>query len=70
MITRKDFNLAAIRVFCDMIVADGYVVDDELTKLAEIAMDYKLTTSDTKISRRNEKQKKGISMTMLIFRKF
>ena len=59
MITRKDFNLAAIRVFCDMIVADGYVVDDELTKLAEIAMDYKLTTSDTKISRRNEKQKNG-----------
>lgn len=57
MVTRKDFNLAAIRIFCDMIVADGYVVKEELAALANIAKDYKLTKSDAQSLKRNEKLK-------------
>lgn len=43
MVTRKDFNLAAIRLFCDMIVADGLVVGSELAEFEKWQKDYGLT---------------------------
>ena len=42
MVTRKDFNLAAIRIFCDMIVADGLIVGSELAEFEKWQNDYGL----------------------------
>ena len=52
MVTRKDFNLAAIRIFCDMIVADGLVVGSELAEFEKWQKDYGLigdTLADEKV---------------------
>ena len=48
MMTRKDFERAAIRILCEMIVADGYVVKEELGELAKWAHEYKLWMPDYK----------------------
>lgn len=45
MVTRKDFNKAAIRLFSDMILADGFIVKEELVYLARVAKDYKLSSA-------------------------
>ena len=40
--SKKEFNKAAIRIFCDMILADGYIAKEELVEFAKIAKDYRL----------------------------
>ena len=47
MVTKKDFNKAAIRLFIDMILADGFIVKEELVYLAKVAKDYKLSSVAT-----------------------
>lgn len=53
-ISKKDFNKAAIRVFCDIIKADGYIAKEELAEFAKIAKEYRLMkdkSGDTKNSK-------------------
>lgn len=44
MVTKKDFYKAAIRLFSDIILADGFIVKEELVYLAKVAKDYKLSS--------------------------
>lgn len=43
-ITKNDFNKAALRIFYDMINADGYLVDSELVMLEKLKEKYSLTS--------------------------
>ena len=44
MATKKDFYKAAIRLFSDIILADGFIVKEELVYLTKVAKDYKLSS--------------------------
>lgn len=46
--SKKEFNKAVIRIFCDMILADGYIAKEELVELAKIAKDYRLVKDTSK----------------------
>ena len=61
MVTRKDFNLAAIRLFCDMIVADGLVVGNELAEFEKWQKDYGLT-GDTRADEKIIQDAHGLTL--------
>lgn len=46
--SKKEFNIAVVRIFCDMILADGYIAKEELVELAKIAKDYRLVKDTSK----------------------